>query len=269
MSRSTVNHPAESFERSARAYEVLVALNRAGSRRLVRSLPDEPYGRVLDVGCGTGFATMQAVARGGVNEVTGVDPAQAMLDVFTQHLSAHPGIRADLRAADAVSTGVPDGWADLVLCTMALHWMPDRPAAIREMARALRPRGVLGILAPGQGHDRPTVDIIMATGDAEVIRLADSIVANEIPVGWLAGVLGEVGLEPLDVWSETRERVVAPDAVADRMDAVATHLWADLPEPAQHDVMARVRRVFRDAAAPDGMYRYRFVKTFAVARKPG
>jgi len=263
-----VNDPAESFDRSARAYEKLVALNRAGSERLVAALPDGPYARVLDVGCGTGFATMRVVERGGVREVVGVDPSQPMLEVFAEHLAAHPEIAPDLRATTAEHTGVPDGWADLVVCAMALHWMPDRPAAIREMARALRPGGVLAILAPGEHHDRPTVDIIEATGDPLVMRLAQSIVSNEIPVAWITDVLRDSGLEPVDVWAETRERVVSPDAVADRMDAVATHLWADLPEHEQREVPARVRAIFRAAAEPDGQYRYRFVKTFAVARKP-
>lgn len=263
------NDPAGSFERSARAYEELVALNRAGSRRLVAALPDQPYPRVLDVGCGTGFATMQAIGRGGVREVVGVDPAQAMLDVFGEHLAAHPGISGDLRASHAEHTGVPDAWADLVLCAMAMHWMPDRPAALREMARALRPGGVLAILAPGEHHDRPTVDVIEATGDPLLARLADSIVSNEIPVGWLTAELGAAGLEPLDVWAETRERAVPPDALADRMDAVASHLWDDLPDEEQRGVQARARQLLHDSAGADGLYRYRFVKTFAVARRPG
>lgn len=262
------NDPAESFDRSARAYEQLVALNRAGSERLVRSLPDEAFARVLDVGCGTGFATMQVIERGGVREVVGVDPSPPMLQVFAEHLARHPEITSDLRAATADRTGVPDGWADLVICTMALHWMPDRPAAIREMARALRPGGVLALLAPGDRHDRPTVDIIEATGDPHMMRLATSIVSNEISVPWLTDVLRDSGLEPTDVWAETRERMVSPDALADRMDAVATHLWADLPAEEQADVMRRVRETFRAAAGADGLYRYQFVKTFAVARKP-
>ncbi len=268
MGASSPNDPAASFQRSARAYEQLVALNQAGSRRLVRSLPEGPFARVLDVGCGTGFATMEVVAGGGVEQVIGVDSSPAMLEVLGEHLAAHPGISADLRAATADSTGAPDRWADLVLCTMALHWFPDRPAAIAEMARALAPGGVLGILAPGEGHDRPTVDILRATGDPLVARLAESIVGNEIPVGWLDHQLRQAALEPIDVWAETRERAVPSDALADRMDAVATHLWADLPEDEQADVLARVRQVFRDAADPDGLYRYRFVKTFATARRP-
>lgn len=267
MGSTPPHDPAASFQRSARAYEQLVARNQEGSRRLVGSLPDGPFARVLDVGCGTGFATMQVAGGGGVREVVGVDSSPAMLEVFGEHLAAHPDIAAHLRAATADATGVPDGWADLVLCTMALHWFPDRPACIREMARALAPGGVLGILAPGEGHDRPTVDVLRATGDPLLERLADSIVRNEIPVDWLEHQLRQAGLEPIDVWAETRHRAVPPDALADRMDAVATHLWADLPEGDQADVLARVRQAFHHAAGPDGLYRYRFVKTFATARR--
>jgi ubiquinone/menaquinone biosynthesis C-methylase UbiE len=262
----TANDPAASFDRSAIAYEQLVALNRAGSRRLVAALPDETFARVVDIGCGTGFATMEVVARGGVREVVGVDPSRPMLDVFAGHLAAHPAVNADLRAVDAVSAGVADGWADLAVCTMALHWMPDRPAAIREMARVVRPGGIVALLAPGEGHDRPTVDLMHAAGPL-LSRLGDSIVSNEITLGWLSGVMASAGLEPVDTWAEVRERAVPPDSIADRMDAVATHLWDDLPAPQQADVLTRVRTAFRAAADPDGLYRYRFVKTFAVARR--
>jgi hypothetical protein len=51
------------------------------------------------------------------------------------------------------------------------------------------------------------------------------------------------------------------------MDAVATHLWDDLPAPQRADAPARMRTAFRSAADPDGLYRYRFVKTFAIARR--
>ena len=115
-----------------------------------------------------------AKARGYVDEI--FDPMEMAAKFDFKAFKNQPKITAlrsftaDLRAGDALRTGVPDGWADLVLCTMALHWMPDRPGAIREMSRALRPGGVLGILAPGEAHDRPTVDIIRASDDAEAIR---------------------------------------------------------------------------------------------------
>ncbi|MSO44017.1 MAG: class I SAM-dependent methyltransferase [Thermoleophilia bacterium] len=264
---SPLNNPADSFDRSAVAYDLLVAPNRAGSRRLIAALPEEEFPNLLDVGCGTGFAALEAIERRGVRHLVGVDTSQGMLDVLRERLGAHPDVRADLRARDVLDMGVDDGWADLVLSTMALHWFTDRPAAIAAMGRALRPGGVLGILAPGERHDSPTVDVIRATGDRHLGRLADSIVNNEIPVEMITAMVEAAGLEPIDIWSETRHRVVAAGTLADRMEAVATHLWSDLPDDEQHDLLRRMREVFTAAADADGMYRYRFVKTFAVARR--
>ena len=261
------NNPADSFDRSARAYDELVARNREGCRRLINSLPEREFPRLVDVGCGTGFATLDAIDRRGAREVICVDPSTGMLDVLGERLAAIPGITADLRPCEVMDMGVDPGWADLVLSTMALHWFTDRPGALREMANALAPGGVLGILCPGEGHDRPTVDMFEATGDPLLARLAASIVNNQVPVPDLTQWITDAGLTPLDVWSETRYRVVPPQAIADRIEAVATHLWSDLPEGEQAEVLERVRATFADAADADGMYRYRFVKTFAVAER--
>ena len=263
-----LNNPADSFDRSARAYDELVARNREGCIRLINSLPEREFSRLLDVGCGTGFATLSAIERRGVREVIGVDPSTGMLEVMADRLQDSPGVTSDLRPREVMDMGVAPGWADLVLNTMALHWFTDRPGAIRAMAAALAPGGVLGILCPGEAHDRPTVDMLNATGDPMLGRLSASIVNNEVPVPDITGWITDAGLEPVDVWAETRHRVVTPQAIADRMEAVATHLWSDLPDDEQADVLQRMRAAFAAAADPDGLYRYRFVKTFAVAQAP-
>ena len=38
-----------------------------------------------------------------------------------------------------------DGWADVIISNGVLNLMPDKPAALREMARVLRPGGRLQI----------------------------------------------------------------------------------------------------------------------------
>ena len=51
------------------------------------------------------------------------------------------------------------------------------------------------------------------------------------------------------------------------MEAVASHLWSDLPADEQASVLARMYALFGSATDDDGAYRYRFVKTFAIARR--
>lgn len=260
---------ADSFDRSAAVYDDHVAHNRAGAARLVAAVPEGVYPRLLDVACGTGFASLAAIPRLGVRHVTGVDASAPMVEVFRERLAAHPDVTHDLRACDVLATDVPPGSADLALCTMALHWFTRRAEAVALMARALAPGGVLGILAPGPRHDADTVALIRAGGDGELVRLADSIESNEVDPDVLAGYIARAGLEPLDVWTEARSRVTTADAYGARLDAVASHLWADLPAAAQEEVSQRLYALLTAAAGPDGRYRYRFVKTFAIARAPG
>lgn len=259
-------HAPRSFDRSAGGYDELVAPNRAGAERLVAALPPGPLPVLLDVACGTGFASLAAIRERGVRRVVGVDASAAMLDVFRERLTAHPGVEAELRACDVLDMGVDDASVDLVLCAMAIHWFRDRPAAVRAMARTLRPGGALGILAPGPRHDRPTVDLLLGSGDRLLGRLAESILTNEIDLDTMRAHLVAADLEPLDLWTETRERLVPPEAIAGRLDAVASHLWDEEPAPEREAVTTRLHALFAGAAGADGRYRYRFVKTYAVAR---
>jgi ubiquinone/menaquinone biosynthesis C-methylase UbiE len=259
---------AESFDRSAQVYDDHVAFNRSGAARLIASVPEGRYPRILDVACGTGFATLAAIPRLGVEEVVGIDASGPMLEVFRDRLRAFGAVRADLRVGDVLALRVDDGSVDLALCTMALHWFTERAAAITLMARSLAPGGVLAVLAPGPGHDRMTVERIRASGDAHLGRLADSIEGNQVDPDVLTGYIVAAGLDPLDVWTETRRRSVTPASYAARLEAVASHLWADLPADGQADLIARMRALLEGHADPDGLYGYRFVKTFALARMP-
>jgi SAM-dependent methyltransferase len=91
-----------------------------------------PGAAVADVGCGTGISTRLLAERG--LDVVGVDPSEPMLDRARQAGGAR------YQRGEAAATGLPDGAFDLVSVGQAFHWF-DLPAALREFARILRPRG--------------------------------------------------------------------------------------------------------------------------------
>lgn len=95
--------------------------------------------RVLDLGAGTGKLAVALVGRG--LDVVAVEPSPAMLAQLTARLST-----VDARLGTAEQTGLPDQDVDAVVIGAALHWF-ERPAADREIARVLRPGGVVGVLA--------------------------------------------------------------------------------------------------------------------------
>lgn len=101
--------------------------------------------RVLDVGTGDGAFAMAAAGRGAL--VTGVDPDPAMLAAAAARARA---MGVDLQLGDGLVERLPfaDGAVDLVFAVTVLCFVADADAAVREMARVLRPGGrlVLGEL---------------------------------------------------------------------------------------------------------------------------
>lgn len=96
---------------------------------------------VADIGTGTGFVAAGLAPRA-VN-VYGFDASAEMLAVAARNLEKFPNV--ELRQAPGDSIPLPDATLDGVFANMYLHHAPDPAAAIREMARLLRPGGVLCI----------------------------------------------------------------------------------------------------------------------------
>ena len=97
--------------------------------------------RVLDVGCGTGYALRQLADRlPAATELAGIDPAPGMVRVARD--SAHDQrLRFLIGAAEQLPA--PDGTFDLVLSTTSFdHWR-DQRAGLTECARVLAPGGHL------------------------------------------------------------------------------------------------------------------------------
>jgi len=98
--------------------------------------------RLLEVGCGDGIHLVAAARRGAV--VTGVDRSAAMLAAARRRADAHH-VSVALCRADAEALPFPDAVFDVVLAVTVLCLVSDAPAAVRGMARLLRPGGRLVI----------------------------------------------------------------------------------------------------------------------------
>ena len=261
---TTTGDAPEGFSKAAESYDAAVRHNITGSERLVMSLPEGEYARVLDVGCGTGFSSAAMIRRFDVSMLVGVDPAEGMLEVFTQKLGEFTDVRVELRAEDVMAMDVEDGSFDAVISAMALHWFPDKPGAIVRMARALRPGGVMGILTAGRGGEDPWRELLEGIGAPEA--WTGWFAENQRDVDEIAADMRAAGLEPLDVWMERRRRHTDPDAFMARTRSVAGHLLGN-PPGGFSELDQRIEAALHAAAGPDG-FEYDYCKLFAVARKP-
>jgi SAM-dependent methyltransferase len=101
-----------------------------------------PARRWLDVGCGTGALTQTVLALADPAAVTGLDPSPA----FVRHAAGHvTDPRASFQVGDAQALPLAAASADAVVSGLALNFVPDRQAALLEMARVARPGGVVAL----------------------------------------------------------------------------------------------------------------------------
>jgi SAM-dependent methyltransferase len=107
-----------------------------------------PRGKLdaLDVGCGTGFLTLELAARG--HRVTGVDFAPAMI-AEARRKAAERGVSVRLEEGDAEQLPFGAGSFDLVISRHLLWTLPHPQAAIDEWIRVLRP-GARLVVVDGQ-----------------------------------------------------------------------------------------------------------------------
>ncbi|HEY4469725.1 MAG TPA: class I SAM-dependent methyltransferase [Stellaceae bacterium] len=97
----------------------------------------------LDVGCGTGFLSLELAGRG--HRVTGIDFAPQML-AEAQRKAAAQGLAVRFEEGDAEALRFSDASFDLVITRHVLWTLPHPEAAIDEWIRVLRPGGRLAII---------------------------------------------------------------------------------------------------------------------------
>ena len=118
------------------------------ARAIIDDLGLAPGSRGVDVGCGVGlYALWLAEAIGPRGRVIGVEPTAERVEAARGLVGGSSGSRAELefRTGDGTALDLPAGGLDWVWCGDVLHHIADTPAALKEMARVLRPGGLLVI----------------------------------------------------------------------------------------------------------------------------
>jgi SAM-dependent methyltransferase len=130
---------ASSFGPQAAAYdEHRPDYPQAAVRWIAQPIAGRPAPRVLDLAAGTGKLTRTLTALG--METTAVEPDAGMLALLRGRL---PQVESLPGTAEQIP--LPDASVDVVFVGQALHWF-DLDRAFPEIARVLRPGGVLGAL---------------------------------------------------------------------------------------------------------------------------
>jgi len=154
--------------------------------------------RVADVGTGTGILALE-LARLDL-DVIAIDHSPRMLDAARAKLAEAGVARVDLRRGEASALPLADAEVDAALAHMVLHYLPSPGDAIREMARVVKPGGVVVIV--------------------DFVRHEHEWMRDELGVLWLGfaeaevrGFFAEAGLEDFRL-EATRTATAARDLPA-------------------------------------------------------
>ena len=144
------------FDAIAKRYDFLnhflsVGLDTRWRARAIRDAELPTGARVLDLCTGTADLAIAAMHAVPSARVVGVDFAGAMLQVGLTKLHARAlADRVSLVRGDATRIPVRDAWADAATIGFGIRNVADPDAALRELARTIKPGGRLVILEFGE-----------------------------------------------------------------------------------------------------------------------
>jgi SAM-dependent methyltransferase len=201
---------------------------------------------IADVGTGTGKLTDALLAPG--REVTAVDPDPGMLAVLS---AKHPEVTTVTGTAEQLP--FDDATFDAVTFGQSWHWV-DPPRGSTEVARILRPGGVLGLFWNIRDAREPWV--------AELAGILGHQSADELMLE--AG--GPVVTEPLEFDAMREFQWISTIDVATLVDLAATHGFViTASEADRRKMLDAVAALGERVAGADGMlrlpyrlYAYRF-----------
>ncbi|MEU8222588.1 class I SAM-dependent methyltransferase [Kribbella sp. NPDC048915] len=182
---------------------------------MTAALPPVAGARVVDLGCGEGDLAVR-LAEAGAVDVLAVDASERML------AAAHPHPRVRYRRADFADFDVPHESVELVVSSLALHYVEDFDDLVARVARWLVPGGAFVftiehpmVTAPVVAADC-VVDDYADEGRRERTWFVAGVVKYHRTIGTVVTTLRRHGLwvERLDEPVPTAEHVAAHPELA-------------------------------------------------------
>lgn len=256
--RHTFNRVAELYDRARPAYPHAVF----DDLDALATLPDRA--RVLEIGCGTGQATLPMAQRG--YRITAVELGPELARVARRNLADYADV--DVQAAEFESWPLPAEPFHLVFAATAFHWL-DPAVRYEKSARALRPGGSLAVLGGGHiagGDEQFFVDVQdcyerFMPGTPPGLRLQ---AADEIPPDTDALIASGI-FEPPVVRRYEWERAFTTETYLGELNTYSNHIALD--DEARGALLACVGSLIN--ARYGGRIRKRYLTELVVAEKAG
>ncbi|HZS01753.1 MAG TPA: class I SAM-dependent methyltransferase [Chloroflexota bacterium] len=221
--------------------------------------------RLLDAGCGAGLATLLASLRGAT--VTALDASAGLLAVARARLP-----EADVREGDLEALPFADATFDAVVAVNSIFYAADMGAALRELARVVRPGGrvVATAWGPPERCEAP-VALIAALGPLMPPPPPGASAGHPGVLsepGALAAVLTEAGLRVVEQGEVACPFVYPSAEAAWRAAASAGPNQVAIAHSGEAAVRAALAEADRAYTRPDGSIRYENVFLWVAGERP-
>jgi ubiquinone/menaquinone biosynthesis C-methylase UbiE len=113
-----------------------------------------PKSRVLDLGCGSGWASRLIAGEYGAEFITGIDVSDDMIRVAQRASTGFP--RIDYQVASAADLPFPAGQFTHVFSMESIYYYPEPAAALKEVYRVLEPNGLICVVVDLFKENEPT-----------------------------------------------------------------------------------------------------------------
>ena len=246
--RKTFDEVADLYDRFRPGYPAALAED------VIRQSGIPPSGRILEIGCGTGKATVLFAARG--YRITGLEPGPNLARVAERNLAGFPDVQIERSTFEDWQPGEAD--FDLVMAAQSFHFI-DAQSGLAKAADALRPRGAIAIFA----HQPQR-------GDAEVhrrvqeqyARLEPTLRPRDEDTGFAEEIERTGRFETVIVTRYRWQRVFTAEEYVGLQQTQSNHRL--LPADRRAALLAAIRREIEDHG---GSFPVDYVTLLHVARR--
>lgn len=162
---------------------------------------------LLDAGCGDGLLSLALAKRHPAWTIVGVDLREGMLEGARRRAQARSLSNVTFQAADLLQP-LPASGFDVVIALECLSEIPDDATALKTMAAALRPGGMLVVQVP----DRDWVPVLRGSAATWREQVRQGYTAEQ-----LAELIAEAGMTTPRTRGVYRSLAAAAQEIRDRI----------------------------------------------------
>ncbi|MEU0809649.1 class I SAM-dependent methyltransferase [Streptomyces sp. NPDC005970] len=215
-------------------------------------------GTVVDIGCGNGKFVSRLHKDRPDLRVVGMDVSEGIL----------ADVEKPVLVADAQALPLAEGTADAVLAPHMLYHVRDVPAAVQELARVLRPRGVV-IASTNSSMDKQEMDQLWKRAAGDVLGIPEGpmrvSLSSRFTLEAAPDLLGTA-------FSDIRMRKLPGTIEVTDPAPVVAHLasyeaWAEQCGVPFGETVARARELVADAISSAGSFRVTCLGGIPICRR--